>query len=143
VIEIETGMNYWDGQQWSPSEASFELTEDAFVADRVQHRTRLNADLNVMSAVTTTLVDGTTLRSTPVAIGLYDPNNGRFAVLATVTNSGGILVATNQVVYSNAFSGNVCANVVYTLHKGSFHQDVVITGRLNPLDFAFPTNAQI
>jgi hypothetical protein len=143
VVALETGMNYWDGQQWTPSEASFELTEEAFVADRVQHRTRLNADLNVVGAVTTTLVDGTTLRSTPLAIGLYDPNNGRFAVLATLTNSVGMLVATNQVVYSNAFQGSVCGNVVYTLRKGSFHQDVVITGRLNPLDYAFPTNAQI
>jgi hypothetical protein len=143
VVAIETGMNYWDGRQWSPSDASFDLTEDAFVANRVQHRTRLNADLNVIGAVTTTLVDGTTLRSTPVAIGLYDPNDGRFAVLATVTSSVGVLVATNCVVYSNAFQGSVCANVVYTLHKGSFHQDVVITGRLNPLEYSFPTNAQI
>jgi hypothetical protein len=143
VVAIETGMNYWDGQQWSPSEARFDLTEDAFVANRIQHRTRLNADLNAIGAVTTTLVDGTTLRSTPVAIGLYDPNNGRFAVIATVTNSVGMLVATNQVVYPNAFSGSVCANVVYTLNKGSFEQDVVITGRLNPVDYSFPTNAQI
>jgi len=137
-------MNYWDGQQWSPSDASFDLTDDAFVANRVQHRTRLNADLNVIGAVTTTLVDGTTLRSTPVAIALYDPNDGRFAVVSTITNSIGVLVASNQVVYPDAFSGGgVCANVVYTLQAGSFEQDIVITGRLNPVDYGFPTNAQI
>lgn len=143
VIELATGMNYWDGSQWLPSDATFELTDDAFVANRVQHRTRLNADLNVIGAVTTTLQDGTTLRSTPIAIALYDPNDGRFAVISTLTNCTGILVESNQVLYPDAFSGGVCASVIYTLQKGSFEQDVVISGRLNPLDYSFPTNAQI
>ena len=143
VVEIATGMNYWDGQQWSPSDASFELTDDSFVANRVQHRTRLSADLNVVGAVTTTLRDGTTLRSTPVAIALYDPNDGRFAVISDFTNSVGVLVASNRVVYPDAFRGGVCADVIYTLKQGSFEQDVVITGRLNPVDYGFPTNSQI
>lgn len=136
-------MNYWDGQQWSPSVAEFELTDDAFVANHVQHRKRLNAELNVIGAITTTLRDGTALRSTPVAIALYDPNDGRFAVVSTITNSVGVLVGSNRVVYPDAFSGGVCADVVYTIQKGSFEQDVIITGRLNPLDYGFPTNAQI
>lgn len=143
VVEIASGMNYWDGEKYSPSVASFDLTVDAFVANQVQHRKRLNADLNIVGAVTTTLRDGTTLRSTPVAIALYDPNDGRFAVVSTITNSVGVLVAANQVVYADAFSGGVCADVVYTLQQGSFEQDVIITGRLNPLDYGFPTNAQI
>jgi len=143
VVEIGSGMNFWDGQQWSPSVAEFELTEDAFVANRVQHRKRLNADLNVIGAVTTTLKDGTTLRSTPVAIALYDPNDGRFSVVSTITNSVGVLVESNRVVYAEAFTGGVCADVVYTIQKGSFEQDVIIAGRLNPLDYGFPANAQI
>ncbi len=143
VIEMATGMNYWDGRQWLPSEAVFELTDDAFVANRVQHRTRLNADLNVVGAVTTSLQNGTTLRSTPVAIALYDPNDGRFTVISTITNSIGILVESNKVVYPDAFTGGVCASVIYTIQQGTFEQDVVITGRLNPLDYGFPTNAQI
>src|ERR1043166_5595052 len=143
VVEIATGMNYWDGRQWSPSDASFELADDGFVANRVQHRTRLSADLNVVGAVTTTLRDGTTLRSTPVAIALYDPNDGRFAVISDFTNSVGMLTAGNRVIYPDAFRGGVCADVIYTLKQGSFEQDVVITGRLNPVEYGFPTNSQI
>src|SRR5205814_5047818 len=41
------------------------------------------------------------------------------------------------VVYENAFAG-VCADVVYTIDRGSFQQDVVITGKLNPADYGFP-----
>lgn len=143
VVAIGSGMNYWDGQQWSPSEASFDLTADAFVANKVQHRTRLNADINVVGAVTTTLRDGTLLKSTPVAIALYDPNDGRFAIVSTLTNSTGVLVESNRVVFPEAFRGGVCADVVYTVQRGSLEQDVVITGHLDPQDYNFSTNCQI
>jgi len=36
-------------------------------------------------------------------------------------------VNSNQVVYENAFNG-VCADVIYTIDRGSFEQDVLITG---------------
>ena len=116
---------------------------DAFVAPRVQHWTRLNANLNVVGAVTTKLRDGTVIESTPVGIALYNPDDGQTALIATLTNSTGVLVASNQVVYPNAFAGGVCADVLYTLERGSFAQDVVITGHFDPVEYGFPTNSQL
>lgn len=138
-------MNYWNQSksEWEPSDPSFDLTSDAFVANHVQDPVHLNANLNTVGAVTTTLRDGTKVSSTPVCIGLYDPGSGRFAVVSTITNCVGTLVGTNQVLYRNAFQGGACASVIYTLKRGSFAQDVVITGRLDPLDYGFPTNSQI
>ena len=98
-------MNYWDGRQWAPSDPSFTLTEDAFVATRIQHKVRLGADLNTIGTVTVTTRDGITLHSTPVGIGLYDAASGRSAIIAATTNSYGVLVSSNRVVYPNAFSG--------------------------------------
>src|SRR5207249_383694 len=60
-------------------------------------------------------------------------------ILGAVKDCSGVLVGSNQVVYANAFSG-LCADIIYTLERGSFEQDVVITGRLNPADYGFPTN---
>ena len=37
IVEIATGMNYFDGQNWVPSDPAFEATADAFVAQRIQH----------------------------------------------------------------------------------------------------------
>src|SRR5438128_10675011 len=45
IISMATGMNYWDGQKWVPSEPTFEPTTNGFVAERVQHRVRLASDL--------------------------------------------------------------------------------------------------
>jgi len=141
TVEIATGMNYWDGRQWSASDPGFHIMQDgsAAVANQTQHKVRLAANLNTINAVTVTTPDGLVLNSTPVGIALYDAASGNFATIAWITNCTGLLVASNKVVYSNAFVG-LCADVVYTMDYGSFEQDVVINGHLNPADFGFPAN---
>src|SRR5437899_3862460 len=42
VVEVATGMNFWDGQQWSRSDPRFVATDEGFEARRVQHRVRLD-----------------------------------------------------------------------------------------------------
>jgi hypothetical protein len=132
VTEIATGMYYFDGQQWSPSENSFALSTDgsSFVANKIQDPTTLAANLNVQGAVTVTTPDNVTLRSSPVAIGFYDAASGNSVIVAALTNTSGVLVDAQHVVYSNAFvGGGFAASVVYSLpDTGSFHQDVVFTG---------------
>src|SRR5438105_730247 len=69
IVQIETGMNYWNGVEWTPSDPTFDLTDDAFVAPRMQYKVRLDAELNVVGAVTVTTMDNVILKSTPIAIG--------------------------------------------------------------------------
>jgi hypothetical protein len=132
VTEIATGMNYWDGQEWTPSDPSFQVSPDgtAFVAARIQDPTRLAANLNCVGAVTVITPDNVTLSSTPIAIGLYDAASGKSAIVATVTNTTGVLADPQHVVYDRAFvGGGFAAGVVYSLpDTGSFHQDVVFVG---------------
>ncbi|HWQ90142.1 MAG TPA: hypothetical protein VN673_00610, partial [Clostridia bacterium] len=135
-------MNFWDGQQWVPSHPSFSFTGDAFEATEVQHPVRLSSDICQQGAVLLRTPDGKLLYSTPVGIGLYDPEDGRFALIGTITNCQGSLISTNQVLYDRAFSG-VCASVVYDLQRGSFAQDIVFTGKLDPADWGFSTNSRI
>ena len=43
--------------------------------------------------------------------------------------------------HQGAFNVNgITADIVYTIEKGSFAQDIVITGRLDPMDYGFSTN---
>ncbi|MBU6402020.1 MAG: hypothetical protein KGS61_17015, partial [Verrucomicrobia bacterium] len=142
IVEIATGMSRWNGQQWVPSDPTFTVAGNAFIADRLQYSVRLAADLNVAQAVTVTTRDGVAIRSTPAAIGLYDAASGRSAIVAQLADCAGVLVSSNQVLYANAFNTNgVHADVLYTTHRGSFAQDVIFRGRLDPADYGFPTNS--
>ena len=142
LIERASGMNYWDGQQWAPSNPSFQISPNGGTAtvSQVQNKISLAANLNTNGgAVTVSTADGLTLNSTPVGIALYDAASGNFTTVAWITNCTGYLVNSNKIVYSNAFAG-LCADVVYTSERGAFHQDVVINGHLDPADYGFPSN---
>ena len=136
-------MNYWNGAAWVASEPFFEDLGDSFAANKVQDRVSLQAELNSEGAVDVTTRNGLKLSSTPVGIALFDPISGNSQVIAVITNSTGTLIGSNQVLYADAFSGGACADVVYTLEPGSFSQDIVFKGHLDPADFGFSTNCRI
>src|SRR5207244_5517794 len=43
ITELGTGVNYWDGEQWTPSVATFVATNDGFVALQLQQQVDLAA----------------------------------------------------------------------------------------------------
>jgi hypothetical protein len=133
VTEIATGMNYWNGQQWTPSDPSFAVSPDgtSFIATRIQDPTQLAANLNSAVVVTVTMPEGVTLRSTPISIDLYEAASGLSVIVAVITNSTGVLADPQHVVYNQAFVGGglLTASIVYSLpDTGSFHQDIEFTG---------------
>jgi hypothetical protein len=136
-------MHYWSGESWLESDPEFAQTTNGFVAEKVQDQVLLLPDLNSVDAVNVMTLNGDVLRSTPVGISLYDPVSGNAQVIAVITNSTGVQIATNQILYPDCFSGGACADMVYSIDKGSFSQDVVFKGRLDATEFGFPTNSQI
>ena len=144
VTELATGLNYWDGKQWSLSIPSFQISADgqSVFATNLQHKVWLAANLNAESSVNITTPDGTALHTTPVAIGLYDETTSNTVIIAAITNCSGTLSSTNQVVYENAFD-NVDADIVYTLKRGSFSQDILLKQDINPADYGLSSNSTI
>ncbi len=91
-----------------------------------------------MGSVIITTPEGQVLRTTPVAIGLYDAESGRSRILAGMKKCPGVLVSSNCVVYEDAFDEHgVRASVVYTAERGSFAADVVLTEPLDPAEYGF------
>jgi hypothetical protein len=138
IVEMASGLNYWHGQRWAPSEAVFKKRAHSFIATKMQYKVDLSANLNTPGAVTVVTRDDLILRSTPVAIGLYDSVSGQSTIIGAIKDSEGVQLGDNWVVYRDAFDG-VCADVIYRIEIGSFSQDVVITGRLNSEDYGFPS----
>ncbi|HSU53315.1 MAG TPA: hypothetical protein VLT36_04580, partial [Candidatus Dormibacteraeota bacterium] len=145
IRDIGSGIHYWNGEQYVSSVATFEVSPDAtaFMATKVQHKTRLAVNLNTPNAVTVSH-NGVTLNSTPVAIGILDAVSGRTVIIAGITNCQGRLSSSNVVYYENALvkeDGTPVASILYTIERGSLAQDVVVTSRIDPADYDIPTGS--
>lgn len=123
VVELATGMNYWNNGQWTASKEQISiLPQGGAAATQGQHQAYLPGDIynGVIQLVTP---DGKHLQSRPIGISFDDGQNT--VLIAQLTNSIGVLVSPNQVVYPNAFTG-INADLVYTYREGGFEQDVIL-----------------
>ncbi len=144
VTSIQTGMNFFNGSVWTPSNPSFVPSPDGtkFVATQIQDPTTISAQLNVQGAISVISPDNVTIRSTPIAISVFDSASGLSALVATLTNSTGVQVDPQDIVFDRALvGGGFQASVVYSRPDvGSFLQDVVFTGfnpNFNPTNWGF------
>ncbi len=144
VTRIATGLNYWDGSEWSPSDPTFQISPDGqyVYGNKVQTQVQLLANLAASNSVVITTPDGIVLSTTPVAIVLYNAVSGNSTIIASITNCSGTLISSNQVYFENAFAGDgISGDILYTLQRGSFSQDIVWKQNINPADYNFPTNS--
>lgn len=142
VTKIASGLNYWDGAAWTPSDPTFQVSPDGqyVYANKLQTKIQLAANLAANNSVIVTTPDGTVLNTTPIAIGLYDAVSGNSITIASITNCSGTIIGRNQVLYENAFNG-LSGDIIYTLERGSFSQDIVWRQNIDPADYNFPTNS--
>jgi hypothetical protein len=127
IVELATGMNYQkQGQYVKSEEQIIPLPQGGAEAVQGQHQAYFAGDIyqGVIQLVTP---DGKHLRGRPVGISYDDGQNT--VLIAQLTNSVGVLVSPNQVVYPNAFMG-LKADLVLTYRKSGLEQDVVL--RENP-----------
>ncbi|HTI70004.1 MAG TPA: hypothetical protein VMF06_08560 [Candidatus Limnocylindria bacterium] len=140
-MELATGLNYWDGASWTPSDPSFTEESEGFAAMHIQHPVFLKGNLNQKGAVSLRTPDGIHLKSTPVALGLYDAASGQSLLLAKLQDCSGMLVSSNKIIFPDAFvHEGIRADVVYTTSLASFDQDVVLRTPIVPEDYGFPSN---
>jgi len=114
--------------QWAPAVAEIELIQGLGVARRGQQQALLTPDANdPEGAVTITARDGTTLRSSVLALAYYDAASGQEAILATVQSAVGELVPPNRILYRNALAGLVRADLIYEYRKTGVQQVVLLS----------------
>jgi hypothetical protein len=122
--ELATGLNYTNsyGQLVESKEEIDVLPHGGAAATQGRHKVYFPGDISsgVIEVVTP---DGLHLKSRPLGISYDDGTNT--VLIGQLTNSIGVLVSSNQVVYPNAFTG-LDADLRYTYRKGGFEQDIVL-----------------
>lgn len=125
-VHLEPGLNYRTGQgQWTPAVEEFELLPQGAVARHGQHQVTLPGNLNGSQPVTLVQPDGQVVTSRPYGLAYYDSASGQAVLIAALKDCQGFQVATNQILYPDAFT-NILADVRYTYTKGGFEQDIVL-----------------
>ncbi|HTI73314.1 MAG TPA: hypothetical protein VMF06_25290 [Candidatus Limnocylindria bacterium] len=82
------------------------------------------------------------LRSTPVAIALFNAETGESQIIASLRDTVGSQISSNSVIFPSAFSeSGVEADIVYRVSISSFEQDVILRKPIDVSSFGFPTNA--
>jgi len=130
LVQLEDSINYRDEDlaQWAPAVAEIELVQGIGVARRSQQQALFTPDANdPEGAVTITTRDGTTLRSSVLALAYYDAASGRDVILATVQSAIGELVPPNRILYRQALAGLVHADLIYEYRKTGVQQVVLLS----------------
>jgi Fibronectin type III domain len=121
--ELNSGLNHLVNGQWVESKEWIDiLPNGTAVATNGQHQAYFPGDI-YQGQIELVTSEGLQLYSRPLALSYFDGTNT--VVIAELTNSIGVVVGNNQVVYPNAFNG-VAADLRYFYTKSGFEQNVVI-----------------
>jgi len=121
--ELATGLCYQQNGQWLDSQEQIIILPNGTAsATQGRHQAYFPGDIaqGVIELVTP---DGIHMNSRPVGLSYDDGNNT--VLIAELQDSTGAVMGTNQVIYTNAFTG-LSADLVYTYTKAGFEQDVVL-----------------
>lgn len=126
VTELATGLNYKNAQgEWLDSKEEIQiLAEGGAAATNGAHQVYFPVDI-YSGAIKLVTPEGLILQGHP--IGLSYDDGEKSVLIAEVTNSVGAIVGANQVIYSEAFTGNgIKADVRYTYRRGGLEQDIIL-----------------
>jgi len=130
IVQLATGLNYTNSYgQWVASKEEIETFPRGAIARQGRYQVIFANNLNSAGAIDQQMPDGKRLRSNIIGLAYDDRSTGQSVLIAQVQDSQGELIASNQVLYPNAFEG-VKADVRYSYKKGSFEQDVILLEQL-------------
>lgn len=125
--ELAGGMHYWEEsvQEWREADPALSLYPEGAVADKVQQKVIFARNVNVEGSIDLMSAEGVRLRSTPLALILFDSLTGDQVTLGLLKDSEAELVGENQIIYPDVFD-NIEADLVYTVRPEGIEQDLVI-----------------
>lgn len=121
--ELCSGLNHLVNGQWVESGEHIDiLPNGTAVATNGQHQAYFPGDI-YQGQIELVTPDGLQLNSRPMGLSYFDGTNS--VLIAELTNSVGVVVGDNQVVYPNAFT-DFRADLRFTYTKAGFEQDIIL-----------------
>jgi hypothetical protein len=126
--ELATGLHFRNARgEWEDSREEIEIlpSNAGAIASRGQHRAIFPPEIK-SGLIELQMPNGQWLRSRVWGLAYFDSSSGASVLLAEVKSSDGQVVGDNVVVYPDAFTDNILADLRFTYTRSGFEQDVVI-----------------
>jgi len=138
-VELATGLTRFsmESNGWVDAAPGIDLVANGASTRGTSHGVTFTGDAAAATgAVTLTDPDGKQFVSSVYGLAYEDSATGSNVLLGSLQSSQGIVVGDTEVVYSNAFSGSVTADLEYFTKLAGLEQDVVLrTGLPSPDSF--------
>ena len=133
-VELASGLNYLNNGTWTASQELIAPYTPGAIAQSGPYQVIFANNLNTAGAIDVQTPDGKRLRSNIIGLGYYDRSTGNSVLIAQLQDSVGELISSNQVLYTNAFTG-LNADVRYTYRRSGLEQDVILREQPQPPDY--------
>lgn len=121
--ELATGLHYWNNGQWLDSKEVIDILPNGTAqAVHGQHQVYFPGDI-YKGQIEVVTPDGVQMYSRPMGLSYYNGTNN--VLIAELTNSIGVVVGSNVVIYPNAFT-DFKADLRYTYTKAGIEQDIIL-----------------
>ena len=125
-VQIETGLNRMNASgAWEETSDLIEITATNAVAAGLRHEVLFAPNINTAEAIQVRMPGGKWVTWNPIGISYYDSQSGNSVLLAEITNSIGVVVGRNQVIYTNCFNG-LDADIRITVTRHGVEQDLIL-----------------
>jgi hypothetical protein len=115
-VELATGIGKFssDSNAWVDADPTINIVANGAAATGTRHSVTFAGNAAAAGgAVTLTTPDAKTFVSSVYGLDYYDSAMGSNVMLGTLQNCQGVVVGDHEVIYSNAFSGSVTADLEY------------------------------
>jgi hypothetical protein len=132
--ELGSGICYKtaDGT-WVDSKPQLTIAPDGGAqAMELGNKVYLRADINSQGALQISMEDGQKISATFRGLFLFDPSTERRFLVSLTTNSIGVILPPNRLVYSNCFV-SIRGDLSFKVTPGGLEQDVVLRESLSGL----------
>jgi hypothetical protein len=127
-VELASGINFIDPLtgQFEPTREEFQITPEGFaVAQFGPAKLIVEKNLNSPSALEILAGDGVRLRAGPIAVGYFDPVDGKNLILATIQNCAGELTGPAEITSKKCFD-RLDASIRISYRRSGISQDLIL-----------------
>jgi hypothetical protein len=128
-VELGGGLNITNAAgNFVSANPAFQITAFGAEATGTIHHVSVPADIGAGVGIRITKPGGEALVFQPLALNYFDPTDGQNVVLDIVTNAVGWLTASNEIIFSNCFTG-IKASIRIRNSRSGLEHDVILHER--------------